>query len=114
MPQESEDTLRGVVRIGKVTWILLWTLVLAGFVRDVPGAEPGAVAEGFNGFFLLLCLAGFPFAPAVGLPLMHVLRTSPSALVAGLIAMVIAGYLQWFVLVPRVWRVFRNGKELKW
>jgi hypothetical protein len=28
--------------------------------------------------------------------------------------MVLLGYIQWFVIVPRIVRSFREGKELKW
>lgn len=116
MRREDDDTIKGLVRIAKITWIVFWTLLLAKYYRDASGS-PMIAIEGGIANSLMLYVAGFPLSLLVGLAfgvLMGNFTGDPlHANFVVLIAMVIAGYVQWFKIAPRVWRVFRDGKELK-
>lgn len=112
MRSEDDDTIKGLVRIAKITWIVFWTLLLVKYYRDASGS-PMIAIEGGIAYSLMLFFAGFPLSILVGLALGALVGNSFHSTFVVLIAMVIAGYVQWFKIAPRVWRVFRDGRELK-
>ena len=116
MRPDDGDTIKGFVRLGKITWIVFWSLLLVKYYRDASGS-PMIAIEGGIANSLMLFFAGFPLSLLVGLALGALIGNftgnSLHANFVVLIAMVIAGYVQWFKIAPRVWRVFHDGRELK-
>lgn len=112
MRSENYETLRGVVRIAKVTWIVFWALLLAKYYIDA-AESPTVVIEGSIFFTVVLYFAGFPLSPLMGAAATALAGSSQHGSVVVNITMAVAGYVQWFVLAPRLWRVFQKGEEIK-
>ena len=115
-PLAKEDNLemKRVIQIMGVTWIVFWALLITKY--HTGNTTPNsASAEEFDALFLLLSLAGFPLSLVAGLLATGILFgivRSGSSIILG--AMALGGLVQWYFLVPFLWRVFLKGKELKW
>jgi hypothetical protein len=120
MEDMNRQTSQTLFRLVKLVWVLLCGVALAMHYFNTRTATAAYTMESFVGLYYFLLVMGFPtlvilaVVAAAAAPALGEYSASAAFLYGVPCGMVLLGYIQWFVIVPRIVRSFREGKELKW